>query len=267
VPIALQQEWDMNRRLPIFYALILMGETCVLGFRYLHDPPSSSDPLSINLGWGGLVSMVLLLIYSVARRSRSLRRFARLSYWLHFHIFLALQAVLLTLFHCYHLFVREAPLAILNPGFLCFVMVCVVFFSGLFGRYLYTLVPHTLGGVQMNTRDLQQELAGIDLPVLQEIDRLWKTDHTQPRGLFGIIEAHRKTRHLLGELAQMDLSPEVRILARRKVELERYRGNLQLAERVFRRWIVLHRPLAGLLYLFAVVHILLSYMFTPSLAG
>ena len=38
-------------------------------------------------------------------------------------------------------------------------------------------------------------------------------------------------------------------------------------QRLFAMWIILHRPLAAAMYVLAFMHIALSYMFTPSLAG
>jgi amino acid permease len=65
-----------------------------------------------------------------------------------------------------------------------FAAVTVVFCSGLFGRYLYSFVPHTPDGEQIGT-----------------------------------------------------------------------------AQKIFQRWIVLHRPLATLMYILSIVHVVLSYMY------
>lgn len=175
-------------RLPYIYALVLLVEAGALFFVYLTDPPLPSDALSIGLGWVGLASMVGLLVYSIARRSRALRRWAKLSYWLHFHIFLAVQGGLGVLFHCWHLFGREAPVNPLNPAVLSGIGTVVVLCSGVFGRYLYSRLPRTQDGTSA-------------------------------------------------------------------------------AERVFRRWIVAHRPMAAILYVVALVHVAFSYMFSAALAG
>lgn len=187
-------------RLKYAYAAIVLIEAAVLVLRYRVDAPAPSDPLSIALGWVGLGSMVALLCYSFARRSRALRRFARLSYWLHFHIFLACQGCLAVLFHCWHLFGRETPVNPLNPAFLSGTATLIVFCSGLFGRYLYAFLPRSPDGVQMQSGDLGKSKA------------------------------------------------------------------LVRAEAWFRHWIVLHRPLAAMLYVLAIVHVVFSYMFSSALA-
>jgi hypothetical protein len=126
--------------MPYIYALILAAEAVGLTWRYATDAPSPSSPLGQFLGWGAIASMTVLLVYSVARRSRALRQMARLSYWLHFHIFLAVQGVMWAFFHASHVFTK-AHVSWLNPGFLDLMAVGVVFSSGIFGRYLYAYVP------------------------------------------------------------------------------------------------------------------------------
>jgi len=134
--------------LPYAYWGLLLAEAAVLAAVYAIDAPAPSDPLSIWLGWGGVASMVVMLIYSVARRSKRLRDVMRLSAWLHFHIFMGLQGVLLVFFHSLHLWGRlGAGIWTPNPGVLSFLAVAVVFFSGLFGRYLYGWLPRTVGNL------------------------------------------------------------------------------------------------------------------------
>jgi hypothetical protein len=188
-------------RLPYVYAALLVLEGVALAALYATAPPLPSDPLSVALGWGAIGSMSVLLVYSVARRSRALRNVARLTYWLHFHIFLALQGVMWALFHASSV-VRKEHVAWLNPGLLTTFAVLVVFSSGLFGRYVYSWLPRAIGGEQI----------------------------------------------LLA-----DLDPAQRTAA------------IQTAQRVFGIWIFLHRPLAGVLYVLCVMHIVLSYMYSASL--
>jgi hypothetical protein len=251
-------------RLPILYALILAVETVVLLVRYAGDPPASSSRLSVYLGWGGLLAMVVMLIYSVARRSRRLRQTARLSYWLHFHIFMGVQGAILVLFHSAHLFLREAPLNVLNPGFLSFAAVMVVFFSGIFGRYMYAMLPRTIQGERMEAKDIEQEIRGMSGELPKEVAALW-SGAAAAQGFIGLLKADLATRGAAGKLSSLGLTAEVEALARRRLLLERRLISYHAAEKIFRRWIIAHRPLAAIMYVLAAVHILLSYMFTPGL--
>ena len=178
----------MLKRLPIAYASILIVELVGLSVLYALRMPASSSAIGTALGWGALLSMIVMLVYSIARRSRALRNVARLSYWLHFHIFLGFQGFLFAVFHSMPLFAKD-HLALLNPGLLSFVAATVVFSSGVFGRWLFGRLPRGPDGEPIRT------------------------------------------------------------------------------QRVFALWIILHRPLAAGMYVLAFMHVALSYMFTPTLAG
>lgn len=255
----------MQELLPRIYALILLAETVWLTQIFLTDPPDSSDPFSVALGWGGLVSMVVMLIYSVARRSKALRRIAPLKVWLHFHIFCGVQGVLLVFFHCWPMmFERPGPIRWLNPGVLNALAVLVVFLSGLFGRYLYAMVPHSLSGEQLVASQVDAELA-----TLVEDD--WPPDlrgvladvGARPRGggLLALVRADWETRSRVRALSRLDLSAEVRALAERRLRLDRRLAALSTALPWFELWIVAHRPVAAIMYVLSAVHVTLAYMF------
>jgi hypothetical protein len=211
----------MSAGLPFVYAALIVAELVYLIWRYRFDAPRSSDPFSIWLGWIGLAAMVIMLVYSIARRSRGLRNIARLSHWLHFHIFLGVLGVIAVSFHSLHVLKKIAGGALnpLNPGFLCLIAVLVVFFSGIYGRYMYSLLPRKKSGEQMAIDEVTKEMEAT----------------ADPSGT----------------------------LAERRVMLERRVAAYEAAERIFRRWIVLHRPLAAIMYVISAVHVILSYMFTP----
>jgi hypothetical protein len=206
--------------------------------------------------------MIVMLIYSVARRSRALREVARLSAWLHFHIFLGVQGMVCVLFHSMHLFTRAYAVHLLNPAVLNFIAVTVVFTSGIFGRYLYSFIPHTMGGEQMAAREVEAELLKLG-PVPAEVEPLLKPA-AAPRGFGGLISADLATRRAIRSLPSMKLSPEALPLVERRLKLQRRLHALTGAERIFQRWIVLHRPLATIMYILSVVHVVLSYMYAMS---
>lgn len=249
--------------LPYLYGVILLAEALGLTVLYVLDPPAASDPISVVFGWIGLLSMIVMLVYSLARRSKLLRRVARLSVWLHFHIFLGVQGVLFAFFHAMPLFGRLTEVIWVNPGVLNLAAMLVIFGSGLFGRYLYSWVPHTLGGEQMAIKDVEAELAAAGA-VPPEVAALWK-DAPAAGGFFRLVSADLATRRAVRRLRGMSLSPDVKRLAERRVLLERRRAALATAQRAFRNWIFLHRPLAAALYVLSIVHVLLAYMFSPAL--
>ena len=254
----------MGRWLPALYGLVLLGETAALSVVYAVFRPSAADPISVWLGTLGLASMVIMLVYSVARRSRALRQLARLSYWLHLHIFLGLQGVLFVAFHSLPMLYRFPAINILNPGFLNGASVTVVFLSGLFGRYLYAQVPKTIGGQHMAAREVEAELKKSHVQLPPEVVALWKQAPT-PGSILGVIRADFARRAAGGKLRRMQLPDDVRSLGLRRLQLQRQRAALHVAQRWFRVWIFLHRPVALAMYSLTFVHIALALMFSPHL--
>ena len=188
----------------------------------------------------------------------------RLSLWLHLHIFLGLQGILLSYLHCLPLFWRHGPPILLNPGMLNLYALTVVFLSGLFGRYLYAQVPKTLGGQHLSARELDAELAALPQALPAEVIALWKDAPSAP-GFLGMITAARSRRRALRTLRRMKLEPDVQELAARRIVLEHQKAVVTSARRIFSAWIILHRPVAAAMYLITAVHVVLGILFTPSL--
>jgi hypothetical protein len=199
----------------------------------------------------------------VARRSRALRQVARLSAWLHLHIFLGVQGVVCVIFHSLHLFTRDYAVHLLNPAVLNFIAVMIVFFSGIVGRYLYSFLPRRMGGEQMAAREVEEELSKLPGALPPEVQPLMAT-RTVPRGFGELVRADLDTRRALRGLPKLKLAPDVHALVERRLKLQRRLHALASAEKIFQRWIVLHRPLASIMYILSVVHVVLSYMYGMS---
>ncbi|MEQ1501184.1 MAG: hypothetical protein ABMB14_03090 [Myxococcota bacterium] len=250
----------MSTLTAIFGLLILAVEAVVLVGVYLTVLPTSGSWLNVAVGSIGLASMIAMLVYSVARRSAALRRVMRLSTWLNLHIFLGVQGVLFTVVHCMPLLWRHGWPILVNPGMLNLYAVLVVFGSGMFGRYLYAQVPKTLGGQHLQARQLEQELETLG-PIPETVSALW-AKAPMPRSVFGIVPAAFARRRALSRLDRMKLEPAMREMARRRVVLEHQKAAMVAAQRVFRYWIVLHRPIAIAMYLLSGVHVLVSVLFS-----
>lgn len=253
----------MGKHLPKLYVLILLLETIVLTVIYAVATPAPSDPLSVWLGTLGLASMIIMLIYSFARRLKFMRNIARLSYWLHLHIFLGVQGFLFVCFHSLPMF-SSGHFRILNPGVLNFLAVVVVIASGFFGRWLFSMVPKTLGGRHMEAKDVEAELTEMNAVLPASVTALW---HGVPatRSILDMVKADSDRRVAQRKLDTMALEPQVYALASRRLQLERHKAALSVTQRVFRYWILLHRPIAAMLYVLSALHLVLALMFTPSL--
>jgi predicted ferric reductase len=252
----------MGRLLPALYAVVIAAEIAALSWKWATNPPLPTSAFSINLGWVGLVSMVVMLVYSIARRSRALREWARLSAWLHFHIFLGVQGFVCVFFHSFHLFTRGYGVNLLNPAVLNFIAVTVVFFSGLYGRYMYSMLPRSMGGEQLAARDVEAELAKLgELPA--EVQPLLPKGGV-PRTFGALISEDLAVRASLRKLRAMNVAKEAAALVERRLKLQSRLHALGVAEKIFQRWIILHRPLASIMYILSIVHVVLSYMYAMS---
>ncbi|MEO0600061.1 MAG: hypothetical protein AAF211_01420 [Myxococcota bacterium] len=145
------------------YLGFLVLQAAVLVPTYLVVRPAAGSIVNGLVATIGLLCMIAMHVYSIARRNARLRRWMRLSWWLHLHIYLGLQGILLTYLHAMPLFWRHGPPILVNPAMLNLYALTVVFASGLFGRYLYARIPKTVAGLpwtQGAKRTTSQRLFG-----------------------------------------------------------------------------------------------------------
>jgi len=109
------------------------------------------------------------------------------------------------------------------------ICVYVVVASGIFGRYVYSLLPKSISGDRLSARQIEAELA---------------------------------------ELGKMEgAEAEMRAVMRRRDMLRRRLATLSKAERVFRYWTILHKPLTFILLAATLLHILAHYMYSSGMSG
>ena len=126
--------------------------------------PPAREIFGLGLGILGFVMMLMTeVLYSLRKRSR-LARWGRMSEWLRFHIFTGLIGPYLVLLHTSWKFNGLAGVITL------FTIIIVV--SGFIGRYIYTRIPRTPDGVEMES--------GLSAEALARVRRLmawWHTIH------------------------------------------------------------------------------------------
>lgn len=126
----------------------------------------------------GIIGFVLMLmtetLYSLRKRSRSVR-WGRMSTWLQFHIFTGLVGPYMVLLHTAWKFNGIAGVTTL------FTVIIVV--SGFIGRYIYTRIPRTLDGLEIED-SLSQEA----LRQTRRLLALWHTIHI-PIGMALFVSA------------------------------------------------------------------------------
>ncbi len=162
---------------------------------------------------GFLLMLMTEILYSLRKRSRS-ARWGRMSGWLSFHIFTGIVGPYMVLLHTAWTYKGLAGIVTL--------MTVIVVASGFIGRYIYTSIPRSADGLEVESTAIEQEIEFIK----NEIETL---DQSQ-------------SRHL-------------RQLLKRQDTLQRQAASLFNARRYLSLWYTVHIPLGLALFTAAFIHI------------
>jgi hypothetical protein len=158
-----------------FLAMILITGIYGLVLFFTREVPPASELFGHGIGIIGFILMLMTeTLYSLRKRSRSVK-WGRMSRWLQLHIFTGLVGPYMVLLHTSWKFNGIAGITTL------FTIVIVI--SGFIGRYIFTRIPRTLDGLEMEGT-LSQD-------ALKEARRwlaLWHTIHI-PIGMALFVSA------------------------------------------------------------------------------
>ena len=156
-------------------AMILITGVYALVTVFTGETPPASELFGHGLGITGFVLMLMTeTLYSLRKRSRSIK-WGRMSNWLQFHIFTGLVGPYMVLLHTSWKFSGIAGVTTL------FTVIIVI--SGFIGRYIFTRVPRTLDGLEIEGT-LSQEA----LKQARRLLALWHTIHI-PIGIVLFVSA------------------------------------------------------------------------------
>ena len=195
-------------------------------------------------GITGAALMTIMLLYSVRKRVRPLRKAGPLGIWLDFHIFCGVIGPLLVILH--------SSFKVQGLVALSFWSMIAVALSGVLGRYLYLQIPRTRAGDERTLADVEAE----------------------SRTLSERLREHGLTESVVGELETIAAIPggfarrarlrsyerehggrELVALIERKALLHRRILRWHRLQEIFHHWHVFHKPFAIIMYLFLIVHI------------
>ena len=165
-----------NRELWLaFLAMILITGAYGLVTVLTREIPPASELFGHGIGIVGFILMLMTeTLYSLRKRSRSVR-WGRMSTWLQLHIFTGLVGPYMVLVHTSWKFNGIAGVTTL------FTVIIVV--SGFIGRYIFTRIPRTMDGLEIEST-LSQEA----LKQARRLMALWHTIHI-PIGMVLFISA------------------------------------------------------------------------------
>ncbi len=245
---------------------------------YLQRPHHPEYPLfrpagSRGLAYGiaGSAMMILMLVYSIRKRTSLMGRTMQLSRLLDIHIYLGVMGPLLIVLHT-----SFRVHGLVAVSFWSMVAVAV---SGYFGRYLYVQIPRNIVGNELTLQEMQQttsEMAkglrtrfNLDDETFRRVEVLFEKNLIpRSRGVFLSVATLMiddlirplTRRRLRRQLARIVLLPKNqfrelfdisfrRALLRRKIELL---GQVQI---LFHYWHVIHKPFAIVMYIIMGIHI------------
>ena len=162
------------------------------------DRGSSPDYEALRSGgsWGhgeGIVGTALILLnltFMLRRRLASLRRFGALRTWMNMHVVTGLVGPLIVVYHT--AFYPRTTVAIV-----AFASLGVLVLTGIIGRFIYAMIPHTVAGAEMGNEELERRLdearthlasaTEADDPLWQRLDRLSREPLIAPKTSLGSL--------------------------------------------------------------------------------
>jgi hypothetical protein len=265
----------MNKNFELTLSFIVVGFLAIVYIGYESVTiPKGGHSFGHALGILGSVLMIMAeTVYSARKRWRFFRA-GQMRHWLSFHIFTGIVGPALVLMHTGFAFRGLAGLTML--------MTVLVVVSGFLGRYIYTAVPRTMAGVEVDRRTLEAELRQqqetlqgwafaqpepIQLFIQNELSiatavsdlssgavliRPWQDwqEQSQLRSMIRSLEKTERTK-----LAQFEK------LIRQQRRLSRQIRSLQTVRRLMGLWHTAHVPLGLTLFGSMTIHIIATIYF------
>lgn len=237
------------------------------GYR-IYRPAGSAG---LAYGIAGSAMLILMLVYSIRKRTRLFGRTLSLRNLLDFHIYLGVIGPLFIVLHTS--FKVQGLVAV---SFWSMVAVAV---SGYFGRYLYSQIPRNMMGNELSLREMEQAGAviveevrtrfGLDDETLARVDQLFSSELIHKhRGVWGSVisllfdDLTRPftRRRLRRKLAAFLVLPgakgkELFEISYHRAILKRRVALLAQVQTLFHYWHVIHKPFAIVMYIIMGIHI------------
>jgi len=223
----------------------------------------------------GSAMMILMLLYSVRKRTKLFRNLLPLPYWLRSHIYLGIMGPLLVILHTS--FKVNGLVAV------SFWSMIAVALSGVLGRYLYLQIPRNISGTEIDLNELEnlnrelstelRENFAVSELALERIEKLLSSEiqnnYSMIRVLFSMLFADlfRPLRflRLKYQLKRRYKIPtqtlnDMMALARRKALLNRRILLWSSVHELFHYWHIIHKPFAFIMYIIMSVHVLVAVL-------
>jgi hypothetical protein len=229
----------------------------------LHAWLKPSGYVGQSAGILALLLFVFMYLYPLRKRFRALAFTGALNRWLDVHIVVGLALPVLGAIHAGWRFQ-----GLIGLGYVSMLLVSL---SGFVGRYLYTRIPRSVSGLELDIAEIEQQRE----EALQQISRVTGMDAAEVRGALApsVAEAGptglastlvamvsndlagwRAIRRLRREWRSPTLKQAVK-LARREIALEQQVRMLEATRRLFRFWHIVHRPFSITAFIAVAIHV------------
>lgn len=246
-----------------FIAIVMISIIYVAAVIIMGGIPAASDFFGHSLGVVGFLLMLMTeTLYTLRKRSRN-ARLGRVSSWLQFHIVTGLVGPYMVLLHSSWKFNGIAGVVMLMTG--------VVVISGFIGRYIYTAIPRTADGLEMESGELQRQINGLEVEINRWMGRQPKASEellrlstatisnspavlSNPFGDFSYRFNVWNLRRKMDPQSRAQVAALSDLLKRRRT-LDRQRRSIAHARRLMALWHTLHVPIGLALFTAAFIHI------------
>ncbi len=237
--------------------------------------PPARELFGHSLGIIGFILMLMTeILYTLRKRSRS-ARWGRMRSWLQFHIFTGLVGPYMVLLHSSWKFHGLAGMVML--------LTLVIVASGFIGRYIYTSVPRTVDGIEVESNELERRIREVDAEL-----RSWLSGKPElyqslskklalaplsggSRLVFGRVFEEwyarlnwwRLSSHLDRPVKQQ--AKQLDNLLKRERNLRRQVSSIAQTRRLLGLWHAVHIPVGMVLFTAALIHIIAAIYYATLL--
>ncbi len=229
--------------------------------------PAAGEFFGHSLGVFGFSLMLMTeTLYSLRKRSKT-AKWGRMSYWLSFHIFTGIVGPYMVLLHTSWKFNGIAGVLVL--------LTAIVVFSGFIGRYIYTAVPRTVDGIEIEADEIKKSILLANAQIKgwvnmqpaeaklfeSEISKSLKTPEKKVSLIFGRslekIKNNIKWRRVYAKDAKANkkVVKELEELLQQRKRLGRQVASLAMARRMLSVWHAVHIPIGMALFTVSIFHI------------
>lgn len=250
----LQSKRELWYALAAVLVITLLYGAVVLVFREIPEASGLFGHLIGVAGFGLMLSTETL--YSLRKRTR-IARWGKMSSWLQFHIFTGIVGPYMVLLHSSWKLNGLAGITLL--------LTVIIVISGFIGRYIFTAIPRTADGIELERETLLQQLQSIEQSLAGRMGSFAGEAATASAGQPAqvgrpAVEARehqewiRRARRQGGEMKQQ--AAEMEKLVRRQKSLRRQVNSLATARRMLSVWHSVHIPIGMALFTAATIHII-----------